>query len=191
MNPAQDDTTAAALLLGPAAFTAQLEDLLDPAYRLAMVMLDDAHPAAEDVVLRASLRAWRRSGEVRGPGRFRPWFLAIVAGGCLAARRRRRWVGRLRRMEWASRLRRLRRATEPAEAAPQPAPAPHPGGELGEAVRQLDVRDRAALFCRCYLDLPMEEVAAVLRVSEPSARRRVWWAAEALRPGLEPVGDLW
>ena len=79
-------------------------------------------------------------------------------------------------------------ADQPETAAPED--QAFAGSGLREAILRLEAPDRAALFCYFYLDLPMEEVARVLRVSEPAARSRVYRAAQRLRPGLEPMEDL-
>ncbi len=61
------------------AFALLIEPLLDPAYRLAAVMLSD-RTAAEDAVQESSLKAWRKLRQLRGDaGSLRPWFLSIVA----------------------------------------------------------------------------------------------------------------
>src|SRR5437867_11068378 len=72
-------------------FASLLEPLLDPAYRLAAVMLAD-RSAAEDAVQEASIKAWRKLRQLRGEvGSLRSWFLSIVANECRMARRQRWW----------------------------------------------------------------------------------------------------
>src|SRR5437879_13745793 len=73
------------------AFASLLEPLLDPAFRLAAVMLAD-RAAAEDAVQEASIKAWRKLRQLRGDQRsLRSWFLSIVANECRMARRQRWW----------------------------------------------------------------------------------------------------
>ena len=161
--------------LGSAAFTERLEAVLDPAHRLATVMLQD-RSAAEDAVQEAALKAWRKHGQLRGgPEVFRGWFLSIVANECRMARRTRWW-----------RVIRLAELPEPRV----PAEVGFTSGDLREAVLRLEPGDRAALFCFFSLDLPMEEVARVLGVSPSAARSRVYRAARRLRPELDPAEDL-
>jgi DNA-directed RNA polymerase specialized sigma24 family protein len=45
--------------------------------------------------------------------------------------------------------------------------------------------ERLPLFLHFYLDLPLEEVGAVLGLSAAGAKTRVYRAARKLRPGLE------
>src|SRR6202162_1313481 len=72
-------------------FAALIEPLLDPAYRLAAVMLAD-RSSAEDAVQEASIKAWRKLRQLRGDLKsLRPWFLSIVANECRMAKRQRWW----------------------------------------------------------------------------------------------------
>src|ERR1043166_826292 len=72
-------------------FTRLIEPLLDPAYRLAAVMLAD-RTAAEDAVQEAAVKAWRKLRQLRGEeGSLRPWFLSIVATEGRVAGRGRWW----------------------------------------------------------------------------------------------------
>src|SRR5437899_10541200 len=73
------------------AFSRLIEPLLDPAYRLAAVILADRN-AAEDAVQEASIKAWRKLKQLRGDATsLRPRFLSIVANECRMARRTRWW----------------------------------------------------------------------------------------------------
>ena len=150
------------LTMGRDAFMSHVEGVLDPAYRLATVMLLD-YAAAEDAVHDATMRAWSRyrrlGGEITS---FRTWFLAIVVARCRAARRRRLLAPRGRGA-----------GIEPPEG-------------LGAALVGLRPASRAALFCFVSLDLPMDEVARVLRTSLARVRSRVYRAGERVRDRMEP-----
>lgn len=158
-------------LVGRDAFTSRVETLLDPAYRLATIMLLD-EALAEEVVHDAALRAWRRyqraGGEIVS---FRTWFLATVAATC-----RRAPVGRLWRFLRPGRAARLLASIDRGPVA---------GPDLRQAVVRLTTTTRVALFCLYYLDMPMDEVARVVGLSTPAARSRVYEAAQLLRPGLD------
>ena len=70
-------------------FSLLIDPLLDPAYRLAAVMLGE-RSAAEDAVQEASIKAWRKLRQLRGDAQsLRAWFLSIVANECRMARRTR------------------------------------------------------------------------------------------------------
>jgi RNA polymerase sigma-70 factor (ECF subfamily) len=175
MVPVVADLTGGGVARAERAFTVQLEAVLDAAHRLATVMLRD-RTAAEDAVQEAALKAWRKQSQLRGGGAgFRGWFLSIVANECRMARRTRWWH--------------VIRSAEPPEPMDAP-PDAFAGSDLRAAVLRMEPSDRAALFCFFYLDLPMEEVARVLRVSPAAARARVYRAARRLRPELDPSEDL-
>jgi RNA polymerase sigma factor (sigma-70 family) len=64
---------------------------LDRAYRLAGLLLGDAHDA-EDATQEALLRAWLSLGSLADPAAFRPWFDRILANLCRDRLRRRNKV---------------------------------------------------------------------------------------------------
>ena len=149
-----------------ATFEAELVPLLIPAYRFALGMLLD--PAlAEDAVQEASLRAWDRRRKRRAGTDLRPWFLAIVANRCRDVRRSR----------WASVLLTDTIADHPSDDAADVSE----GMDLRRALQRLPRQSRVAIVLRFYLDLPYDEVAAVLGCSVNAAKLRVSRAASALR----------
>ena len=152
----------------PDSFARLLEPLLDPAYRLAAVMLGD-RASAEDAVQEASVKAWRKLRQLRGDaGSLRSWFLSIVANECRMARRRR----------WSTVI----KQAEVAGAGPTAAPETHE--DLRAAIRRLSPDDRLPLVLHFYLDLPLDEVARTLGVSASAAKSRIYRAARRLRADL-------
>jgi RNA polymerase sigma-70 factor (ECF subfamily) len=151
-------------------FDALVGPHLDAAYRTALAILRDPD-AAHDAVQEAAFKAWRNLNQLRAGKPARPWFLAIVANQCRSERRRHWWsVIRMAEVEADSH----RRAESSAESV-----------DIDRELAKLPREDRLALFLYFYLDLPMEEVGAVLGVSAGGAKTRVYRAAKKLRPGLE------
>jgi RNA polymerase sigma-70 factor (ECF subfamily) len=150
-------------------FAALLDPLLQPAYRLAAVMLSD-RMAAEDAVQEAAVKAWRSLGQLRGEeSSLRPWFLSIVANECRMTRRRRWWaVVKLAELESDR-----RNALSQEETT-----------DLRRAVSRLSPDERLPLVLYFYLDLPLDEVARTLRVSPAAAKSRIYRAAKRLRADL-------
>src|SRR5438309_5996192 len=64
-----------------AAFDALVGPVLEPAFKLANVMLRDREEA-RDAVQEACFMAWKNLPRLRGEDRFSQWFLAIVANRC-------------------------------------------------------------------------------------------------------------
>jgi RNA polymerase sigma-70 factor (ECF subfamily) len=149
-------------------FSRLIEPLLDPAYRLAAVMLAD-RGAAEDAVQEASLKAWRKIRQLRGDtASLRSWFLSIVANECRMAKRQRWWSV-------------LKLAEMPTS---NPGPEQGGGSDLHRALLKLSPDDRLPLVLHFYLDLPLDEVARAMRVSPAAAKSRVYRAAKKLRSDL-------
>jgi RNA polymerase sigma-70 factor (ECF subfamily) len=149
-------------------FDALVGPHLEAGYRTALAILrnpDEAHDAVQE----AAFKAWRRIGQLHSAGSARAWFLAIVANQCRSTRRTRWWsVVRLPVVE-----------REPDEALSLDSP------DLDRALAKLPEEDRLALFLHFYLDLPLEEVGAVLGLSAAGAKTRIYRAAKRLRPELE------
>jgi RNA polymerase sigma-70 factor (ECF subfamily) len=148
-------------------FSVLIDPLLDPAYRLAAVMLGD-RSAAEDAVQEASIKAWRKLRQLRGDtASLKAWFLSIVANECRMARRGR----------WFSVI---KVADVPAQA-----PEEHESSsDLHRALMRLAPEERLPLVLHFYLDLPLDEVARTLRVSQSAAKSRIYRAAKRLRSDL-------
>lgn len=141
------------------AFMTRVEGILDPAYRLATVILLDS-TAAEDAVHGATISAWSRYRSLRGEvTSFRTWFLSIVAVRC---RRLRRWRGLTLRRGDLGRV----------------------GGPRDVAAR-LPLALRTALFCRVSLGLPEDEVARVLRTSPRRVHSRTERASARFETELD------
>jgi RNA polymerase sigma-70 factor (ECF subfamily) len=154
-----------------AAFESLIRPELQPAYRLAVVLLDDP-AAAEDAVQEATFKAWRHLGRLRPGTEMRAWFLTVVANQCRSERRRRWW-------------RVLRGLDHWEAAASEPDVA---GWDVEQALLGLSPQDRAAVFLRFHEDLALQEVARVLGISTTAARSRVHRALRRLRLKLDPEG---
>lgn len=151
----------------PDSFTRLIEPLLDPAYRLAAVMLGD-RAAAEDAVQDASIKAWRKIRQLRGDrSSVRAWFLAIVANECRMSRRTRWWS--------------VLKLGHVAEPRPEQRES---YTDLHRALLKLSADERLPLILHFYLDLPLDEVARTLHASPAAAKSRIYRAAKRLRGDL-------
>src|SRR2546427_9711544 len=148
-------------------FSRLIEPLLDPAFRLAAVMLAD-RSAAEDVVQEASIKAWRKIRQLRGDrASLRPWFLSIVANECRMSRRTRWWS-----------------VIKLADVHESEARDAESYTDLRRALLKLNPDERLPLVLHFYLDLPLDEVARTLRISPSAAKSRIYRAAKRLRADL-------
>src|ERR1700720_4303511 len=154
VEPASLTLVQAAKQGDDSAFEALLEPLLDQAYRLACAMLHDHH-AAEDAVQEAAFKAWRKVSQLREGTDMRPWFLAIVANHCRSTRRTRWWS--------------VLRTVAPEIASGSHEDTVLEGVELGKALLAMDPAKRLILVLHWYLDLPLDEIAAVIGISVHAA----------------------
>ena len=152
------------------AFERLLGSVIEPGYRLACGMLRD-ETAAHDVVQESALKAWRKLGKLQGEEKMLPWFLGIVANECRNARRL-RWTASvtlgLPEVEARSHEEHVLR-----------------GSDLRRALGRLKHQDRAVVVLFFYLDLPLEQVAAITGSSVAAARARLYRSVQKLRPDLE------
>ena len=154
------------------AFDALVGPLIDPAFKLAYVFLRNAQEA-EDAVQEATLKAWRSLHRLRDPGVARSWFFTIVANQCRSMRRARWWSV-------------LRTSAAPDRVVPDLAVERI---DLGRELARLPETDRAALFLFFYLDLPLAEVARILKISPQAAKSRVHRAVVRLRLEMVEVHE--
>jgi RNA polymerase sigma-70 factor, ECF subfamily len=158
------------------AFDELVGPLVNHAFRLAYGMLHDRE-AAEDAVQEAALRAWRKLGNLRPGTPMRPWFLAIVANQCRTTAR-----GRWRSV--------IRLAAPSTPGMPDFQDEFVRGAELRAALRKLSQDHREALVLRFYLDLSVEEVAAITGVAVGTVKSRLNRGMAAMRPYFQPEEAL-
>ena len=168
----QADLISAAAGGDEGAFDVLIGPLIEPGYKLAAVMLRNTEEA-RDAVQDSCLIAWKKLKQLRTEGGLRPWFLAIVANQC-RTRRRLRW--------WAV-------MTLPS-IRQGPYMAHHDLDsdlDLDRELRKLSATERAALLLFFYMDLPLVEVARILKVSPHAAKSRVHRAVVKLRLSMAEV----
>jgi RNA polymerase sigma-70 factor (ECF subfamily) len=151
------------------AYEELLQPNLKPAARLARVLLGDPSEA-EDAVQEASVKAWRKLGNLRTGSSFQPWFLGIVV----------RQVRTIQRGSWWSVI---RVPSLPSAAPPTDRPWLE-GEDLRRAVRRLSAGQREVVAMHFYLDMRIEDVAASLRLSVAAVKSRINRALRELRTAL-------
>ena len=155
------------------AFDSLVGPLLEPGFKLAVVLLHDPDEA-RDAVQEATIKAWCGLRGLRDESTVRRWFFAIVANQCRSMRRQ-RWWSVIR----AGAMPRQSEAFDGREAEL----------DLGRSLRALPETDRAALFLFFYMDLPLADVGRVLGISPQAAKSRVHRAVERLRLGMVEVPE--
>lgn len=157
-----------------AAFARFTDERLVRAYRLAGVILRDAHEA-EDAVHDAGIQAWLHWGELRDPERADAWFDRIVVNECRARLRRRR-------------LAPLTVAAVPERAGPDAVGSLADRDALRDALTRLDPDHRIVVVLRHVEGLSPAEIAERTGAREGTVRSRLHYALRELRATLE-AGD--
>lgn len=155
------------------AFETLLEPLLEPGYRVAFGMLHDQQ-AAQDAVQEAAVKAWRKLGQLREGSEMRPWFFGIVANECRSTRRSRWWS--------------VVRSPELEIGVDVASDAALSRVELRRALRALDPAKRLVLVLHWYLDLPLDEIAAITGSSVHAVEARLQRGIQQLRRRMEVHG---
>jgi RNA polymerase sigma-70 factor (ECF subfamily) len=169
MSPDQNRLLQEAIAGDAVAFDALIGPLVEPGFRLAASMLG-SREEAEDAVQEATIKAWRSLQQLKDGGVVRSWFLSIVANQCRSVRRGRWWS--------------VVKLAEPRRAASGPEDEAVQRTDLQQALHTLEPDERMALYLRYYMDLPLDEVAAIIGVSETAAKSRIHRAAQRLKPAV-------
>jgi RNA polymerase sigma-70 factor, ECF subfamily len=153
-------------------FDSLVGPLIEPGFKLAVVLLHNPEEA-HDAVQEATLKAWRSLDQLRSDTAVRSWFLSIVANQCRSMRRSRWWS--------------VLRSDSPRPSELDFSEREDLELDLKREVSKLPQPDRAVLFLFFYLDLPLAEVACILKISPQAAKSRVHRAVARLRLGMVEV----
>ncbi|MDQ4115452.1 MAG: RNA polymerase sigma factor [Actinomycetota bacterium] len=130
-------------------------------YRIALRMLSDPHDA-EDVAQDVVIQLWTALAGFAGESSFTTWLYRVVVNRCLSTVRRRRPT------------RPILDADAPAVAgADDEVVARQRARAVMDAVAELPADQRAVLVLHQFEGLTYEEVATILRLSEPTVRGRL------------------
>jgi RNA polymerase sigma-70 factor (ECF subfamily) len=146
-------------------------------FRLAYLLLGDADEAA-DIAQEAFIRAYRSLRRFDESRPLRPWLLRIASN---LSRNRRRSLGR-----YFAALQRLGRtdvSNHPdieAEAGRQ-----RDARALWQAVQRLHSSDQQIVYLRYFLELSVDETAAVLEIAPGTVKSRLHRALRRLREVIE------
>lgn len=156
-------------------------------YRLAYSVLVDpaeAEEAVQDALITA-LGALESYHGDRGELSLKSWLYTITLNTCRKRLRRRKALERLKNTLLA--LLRIERAgpTHPEQSLIQD----ETRAALWQAVCQLDEKHRLPVILYYYHDLPVAEIARVLRVREGTVHSRLYTARGKLRDALPQAGE--
>jgi len=167
----------------PDAFAELMSRNASPSFRLALSVLKDRQEA-EDEVQTSFMKAWVSLPNFKSEARFSTWFRTIVMNQSLM---------RLRQIRRAN-LRSLDEEDDEGRTREVASTDPLPEARLSRAeltqlmdseVRKLPPMFREVLVLRDLEELPTDEVASRLGISEPALKSRLSRARAMLRQRME------
>ncbi len=162
-----------------AAFEVLLDRWLEPAFRIALVILGD-EPDARDATQDAFLAAWRALPGLRDPERFDAWLTQILVNSCRAiGRRKRRATVREIRVEGLGDL------EEPAGTVDAVDERAASLDLIQRAWFRLSVAERTILAMHHLEHRPLDEIAAALAIPQGTAKSRLFNARRSLERAVE------
>jgi RNA polymerase sigma-70 factor, ECF subfamily len=149
------------------AFEALLRPLLLPGYKLACTMLQDP-AAAEDAVQEAALKSWRHLDQLRAGTDIQPWFFGVVANECRTSRRKRWWSV-------------LTGYVTDGLGVTSDVRDVDQSSDVRRALLSLSSRARLIVVLHYYFDMPLEDIATVVRLKPAGVRSQLYRALAALK----------
>ena len=155
------------------AFTRLAESLGRPFLATSRRILHDLH-LAEDATQEALVAIWHGLPGLRDTTRFEAWAYRLLVRSCYAE---------------ASKVR--SRTPDLRSLHPEPAGQADTVGaiidrdQLDRAFRRLSIDHRTVIVLRYYLDLPLDQIARVVGISDGTVASRLHYAVEQLRSAVD------
>jgi RNA polymerase sigma factor (sigma-70 family) len=151
-------------------------------FRMAYLKLGD-RDEAEDVAQETLVRAFRRLNQFEVGRPLRPWLLAICVNLC-----RNRWRSLKRR---AGALGRWSQRAEPSRGVQDETDASSEASQLWALIRRLKPQEQDVLYYRFFMELEIEDVAAVMDVESGTVKSRQHRALRRLRGLIQRHAPEW
>lgn len=130
---------------------------------------------ATDAVQNALVHAWRDLPALRDPDRFDAWLHRLVVNACIDE------IRRTRRHHLDVDITDVSEPPSTADAASAIADR----DQLERGFRRLEPEERAVIVLHHYLDLPLPEVAATLRIPLGTTKSRLYRGLRQMRAALD------
>lgn len=176
MDTGEVELLAAAQRGDDEAFGKLVRPFIDPAYRLALRMLNDA-AEAEDAVQDALYNAWRALPRFRGEAKFSTWLYRIVWRQCVDRSRRVKPLALDEDMVQIDQRHDPAGRFETAETR----------SEIEQALRRLSMPYRTVLTLFYIEDLPIKEIAEIVGLPVGTVKTHLHRARKELRKQLQPA----
>jgi RNA polymerase sigma-70 factor (ECF subfamily) len=130
---------------------------------------------AMDAVQNTLVRAWRDLPTLRDPDRFDAWLHRLLVNACIDE------IRRVRRLHFDVDVADLTNPPIVADAVSAIADR----DQLERGFHRLEPEERAVIVLHHYLDLPLTEVAATLRIPLGTAKSRLYRGLREMRAALD------
>ena len=154
-----------------AAFSELVDSRVESLFRVACAILGneaDARDATQD----AFISAWQNLPRLRDNDRFDAWLHRVLVNRCRDTLRRR---GRVRQLS----------LDEAGDALQVRAPDPGDTSRVNAAFERLSAQDRQILVLHHLQEMPVSEIARLMRIAVGTAKWRLFRARRALERRLE------
>ncbi|HEX9990171.1 MAG TPA: RNA polymerase sigma factor [Chloroflexia bacterium] len=155
-----------------AAWEALVREHQEPIFRLAYLLLSDAHDA-EDVAQETFIRAFRALHTFDTARSLRPWLLTITSN---LSHNKRRSLGR-----YLGALRRVYAEPEPVAHIGERSAQQWEAETLWQAVKKLNPNEQEVVYLRYFLEMSEAEMASTLQVAPGTVKSRLHRAMNRLR----------
>lgn len=148
--------------------------------RLVRRIMGWADSEVEDVVQEVFVRAYLAKGRFRGDGSVWTWLMTITINACRSSRRRKIF-----------RLEQFRRwIRHQPQASTQGTPVEDVAEKVRDAMSRLPGRDREVVVLYYLQELPVSEIAGILKISQGAVNVRLHRARGKLKETLADLKDV-
>lgn len=151
-------------------------------FRLALSVLDDPMEATE-IAQETFLSAINSLSHYQEKASFKSWLFTITMNLSRSRLRKRKTLDRLRNALAGMLLLETRKTDSPEEAVIQN----EKERAAWQALSRLDEKHRLPIILRYFHEMPINEIAQILNVSEGTIHSRLHYAREKLQANLKPL----
>ena len=165
------------------AFRAIVDEHKQTVFRIAFDMTGNRHDA-EDISQEVFLKAYRSLGSFRGDAKMSTWLYRITVNACYDHRSTRAWTS-MKPTELSEEHERPPLFHEHSSNNPESsAEGSVMQRHINDALKKLTPRERSIFVMRHYSDLPLKEIAEVLKISEGTVKSMLFRALKRLQQEL-------
>jgi len=165
------------------AFRKIMDQYKQTVYRIAYDMTGNRHDA-EDVCQEVFLKAYRSLHQFRGTAKLSTWLYRITVNACYDHRSRKSFSAMKPRDDLEQQGEQTPMFHDDSHQPDQSAEARIMQEHIEQALEKLSPRERSIFVLRHYNDLPLKEIAGILKISEGTVKSLLFRALKRLQKEL-------